>query len=134
MGFYTGSFLELLKRQPFFFKGFARGFKVGNLFFNSFKFLFQPFLADSCKRNKSVLAHRDLSLVHSNIKKIINRSQVTEKKNLDIFIFNPLTAMHVAFLHQTFDPSTPSIPEAVHPLGPSLSGTAAGSAHLKMLI
>src|SRR5690554_4123707 len=87
MGFYPGSFLKLLKRQPFFFKGFARGFKVGDLFLNSSKFLFQPFLADSCKRNKSVLAHRDLSLVHSNIEKIINRSQVTEKKNLDIFIF-----------------------------------------------
>src|SRR5690606_40722817 len=78
MGFYPGSFFKLLKRQPFFFKGFARGFKVGNLFFNSSEFLLQPLLADSCKRNKSVLAHGDLSLVHSNIEKIINRSQVTE--------------------------------------------------------
>src|SRR5690606_10373430 len=133
MGFYPGSFLKLLKRQPFFLKGFARGFKVGNLFFNSFKFLFQPFLADSCKRNKSVLAHRDLSLVHSNIKKIINRSQVTEKKNLDIFIFNSLTTTHAAFLRQTFGPSTPSIPGAVHPLEPSLVGTAAGSDQPKTL-
>src|SRR5690554_1591749 len=80
MGFYPSSFLKLLKRQPFFFEGFARGFKVGDLFLNSSKFLFQPFLADSCKRNKSVLAHGDLSLVHSNIEKIINRSQVTERK------------------------------------------------------
>src|SRR5690606_672185 len=76
MGFHPGSFLELLKRQPFFFEGLSRGFKVGDLFFNSFEFLLQPFLADSCKRNKSVLAHGDLSLVYSNIEKIINRSQV----------------------------------------------------------
>src|SRR5690606_21265743 len=89
MGFYTGSFLELLKRKPFFFEGLAWGFKIGNLFFNSSEFLLQPFLADSCKRNKSVLAHGDLSLVYSNIEKIINRSQVTENKNLDIFIFQP---------------------------------------------
>src|SRR5690606_26851416 len=80
VGFDPGSFLELLKRQPFFLEGFARGFKVGDLFFNSSEFLLQPFLADSCKRNKSVLAHGDLSLVYSNIEKIINRSQVTENK------------------------------------------------------
>src|SRR5690606_26158846 len=80
MGFYTGSFLKLLKGKPFLLKRFACGFKVGNLFFNSSEFLLQPFLADSCKRNKSVLVHGDLSLVYSNIEKIINRSQVTEKK------------------------------------------------------